>query len=159
MTSEIPFVYYSDNSLSAPLNWIYAAENPSKNMQYLLYDIEARLGEALEQLKPGITIRMPYRAAEFSGSTSQAIVLFYDPPRCVKVMNPGLDRFLPFKPLYIREAAHLSNPDLILAGGSWHLPGNIFGSCPLPTGVTTFEKAELYGWTAIGKPVGMADAA
>ena len=39
-----------------------------------------------------------------SGTTSQAIVLFYDPPRCVKVMEPALDRFLPVKPLYIREA-------------------------------------------------------
>ena len=114
MTSEIPFAYYSDNSLTAPLNWIYAPHSSSHAMPYLLYDIEARLGQGLPEIKTGLPIDQPYRAAAFNGSTSQALVLFYDPPRCLKVMNPALDRYLPVKPLYIREATPLSRLDLIL---------------------------------------------
>jgi hypothetical protein len=146
MTSEIPFTYYSDNSLSAPINWIYAPQNDSREMKYLLYDIEARLGESLPELKPGLPIEMPYRAARFDGSTSDAIVLFYDPPRCLKVMNPAIDRFLPVKPLYIREAAPLSRLELILPGAypPAALPQHLFGAEPPHTWCYFFEKAELF---------------
>jgi hypothetical protein len=146
MTSEIPFTYYSDNSLTAPLNWIYAPENRSREMDFLLLDIEARLGKDLPELIPELPIEMAYRAASFSGSTSQAVVLFYDPPRCVKVMEPTLDRFLPVKPLYIREAAPLSNPDLIISDSESpaKLPSELFGPEPKPNWCYYFEKAELF---------------
>jgi hypothetical protein len=149
MTSEIPFTYYSDNSLTAPLNWIYAPRNRSHEMPYLLYDIEARLGQGLPEIKTGLPIAMPYRAATFNGSTSQAIVLFYDPPRCLKVMNPALDRYLPVKPLYIREAAALSRLDLILPAASPPAvpPEGIFEAEPPHAWCYYFEKAELFAQT------------
>jgi hypothetical protein len=162
MTSEIPFTYYSDNSLTAPLNWIYAPDNKSQQMDYLLYDIEARLGENFSGLEPGMTIDMPYRTAEFQGSTSQAIVLFYDPPRCLKVMNPALDRFLPVKPLYIREATPLSRLDLILPQPASPAapPLNILGQEPAHAWCYYFEKAELYAQTGDWEKVAeMADSA
>lgn len=162
MTSEIPFRYYSDNSLSAPLNWIYAPGNTSRQMETLLFDIEARLGETISALEPEVPIRMPYRAAQFEGSTSQAVVLFYDPPRCLKVMNPEIDRFLPVKPLYIREAAPLSRLDLILPESDPAAlpPAHIFGPEPAHAWCYYFEKAELYAqlneWERV---VEMADRA
>jgi len=162
MTSEIPFTFYSDNSLTAPLNWTYAPQNSSPEMQYLLYDIEARLGTGLPAIEPGLEIDMPYRAAAFKGSTSKAIVLFYDPPRCLKVMNPALDRYLPVKPLYIREATPLSRLDLILpeAQPPAAPPAAIFGPEPAHAWCYYFEKAELYAqtgdWQAV---VQMADQA
>ena len=162
MTSEIPFAYYSDNSLAAPLNWIYAPANSAREMSYLLYDIEARLGQGLPDIKTGLRIDIPYRAAAFHGSTSQAIVLFYDPPRCLKVMNPALDRFLPVKPLYIREATPLSRLDLILPAAMppATLPQGIFGAEPAHAWCYYFEKAELYAQTGEWDKVSdMADQA
>jgi len=146
MTSEIPFQYFSDNSLTAPLNWIYAPANISREMDYLLFDIEARLNKDLPAIQPDLPIHMPYRAARFEGNTSQAIVLFYDPPRCLKVMNPAIDRFLPVKPLYIREAAPLSRLDLIIPNPEMKAapPEHIFGSEPDHQWCYYFEKAELY---------------
>lgn len=146
MTSEIPFQYFSDNSLTAPLNWIYAPANTSREMDYLLFDIEARLNKDLPAIQIELPIHMPYRAAQFEGSTSQAIVLFYDPPRCLKVMNPAIDRFLPVKPLYIREAAPLSRLDLIEPKPETEAvpPEHIFGSEPSHQWCYYFEKAELY---------------
>jgi len=175
MTSEIPFTFYSDNSLTAPLNWIYdrmfilnydqAGGNiQGTDMPYLLYDIEARLGQGLPAIEEDQAIRLSYRTTQFNGSTSKAIVLFYDPPRCVKVMNPELDRFLPVKPLYIREATPLSRLDLILAEPdplSRPFPlAEIFGPEPAHAWCYYFEKAELYGqmgdWTNAAE---MADQA
>jgi hypothetical protein len=151
-TSEIPFIYFSDNSLSAPLNWIYAPDNDSRDMAYLLYDIEARNqinteeGKELIQLLPDEPIRMQYRAASFDGTTSQAVVLFYEPPRCLKVIDPAIDRFLPVKPLYIREATPLSKPELIVPDADPPaIPlERIFGPEPSHGWCYYFEKADLY---------------
>ena len=151
LTSEIPFTYYSDNSLSAPLNWIYAPRSSDQggtaaSMPYLLYDIEARLGTQLPSIEAGLPISMPYRITAFEGSTDQALVLFYDPPRCVKVMDPQIDRYLPVKPLYIREATPLSRPELILPQPAAPAvpPPALFGAEPPHTWCYFFEKAELY---------------
>jgi len=151
-TSEIPFTYYSDNSLTAPLNWIYNPENYSHNMDYLLHDIEARdqidseEGKELIELQPDQSMHVKYRAATFDGSTSQALVLFYDPPRCLKVVDPSIDRYLPVKPLYIREATDLSQPSLIIPKDQNPAipPEHIFGPEPSHGWCYYFEKAEYY---------------
>jgi tetratricopeptide (TPR) repeat protein len=146
MTSELPFLYYSDNSLTAPLNWMYAPENRSTQMPYLLYDVEARLGVELPAIAAGLPIEMRYRATTFSGSTSKAIVLFYDPPRCLKIVDPGVDRFLPVKPLYIREMTPLSQLDRVSDETDRPAapPESLFGAEPAHAWCYYFEKAELY---------------
>lgn len=155
LTSEIPFPHYSDNSLTAPLNWAYAPQLdgvplPSGTpiaMPYLMFDIEARLGtQWLSSLDPGTAIQYPYRITNFNGSTSQAILFFYDPPRCVKVVDPSIDRYLPVKPLYIKEALPLSRLDLILpepANASSRLE-EVFGPEPIHDWCYYFEQADLY---------------
>jgi hypothetical protein len=62
------------------------------------------------------------------------------------VMNPQLDRYLPVKPLYIREATPLSRLDLILplAQPPAAPPQDIFGPEPPHAWCYYFEKAELY---------------
>ncbi|MBN1149192.1 MAG: hypothetical protein JXA78_18170 [Anaerolineales bacterium] len=146
LTAELPFTYYSDNSLTAPLNWIYSPDDSSRQMPYALYDLEARYGALLFSLEPGTPVRMPYRATEFTGSTSQALVLFYNPPRCVKVMHPRSDRNLPYKPDLIPDALGLSNPGLITDSSTpAQPPVAIFGPQPAPDWCYYFEKAELAG--------------
>ncbi len=88
---------------------------------------------------------MDYRVTDFEGSTSDSILVFYKPPRCLKVMHPDEDRDLPYKPLLIPEALHLSNTDLILAGVNPPAspPVSKFGSEPAPDWCYYFEKAEL----------------
>jgi hypothetical protein len=144
LTSELPFTYYSDNSLTAPLNWTYSPDNESRQMPYALYDLEARYGVLLPSLEPDTPVRMPYRATEFDGSTSQALVLFYAPPRCLKVMHPYDDLNLPYKPFLIPDALGLSNPDLIIdTGAPAQPPESIFGSQPSMDWCYYFERAEL----------------
>ena len=150
LTSDLPFTYYSDNSLTAPLNWTYSPDNDSRQMPYALYDLEARYGVLLPSLEPDTPVRMPYRATEFTGSTSQALVLFYAPPRCLKVMHPHDDLNLPYKPYLIPDAMELSNPDLISdSSNSAQPPVSIFGSQSSAQASLDwcyyFERAELAG--------------
>lgn len=145
LTSGLPFKYYSDNSLTAPLNWTYAPNYSSGEMPYMFYDVESRLGVGLSGFEEGLPIDQPYRATSFSGSTSQAFVLFYDPPRCVIVMDPVKDLNVPYKPIFIRDALPLSKPDFIHDDSidPAKPPISIFGEEPEPDWCYYFEKADL----------------
>jgi tetratricopeptide (TPR) repeat protein len=162
VTSELPFRYFSDNSLTAPLNWTYAPENETTKMSYLLYDLEARLGVIGASIEKGTPIVTNYRAASFTGSTDQALVVFYDPPRCVKIIDPAVDRYLPVKPLFIPQAMPLSRLELIQtrAESTATPPEHILGPEPPHKWCYYFEKAELYGQTGEWqKAAEMADRA
>jgi hypothetical protein len=145
LSGDLYLDYYSDNSLTAPLNWTYAPDERSLQMRYLFMDIEARLGNDLASLEPDLPIYSQYRSAYFEGNTSQSLLVFFAPPRCVKVMHPVADLNLPYKPDYIRPALTLSNPDLIITQPSQAAqpPTHIFGEEPAHDWCYYFEKAEL----------------
>ena len=145
LISTDAFRYVTDNSLSAPLNWVYAPEQDSARMPYQFFDLEARLGSDLPALSEGIPIIHDYRATHFEGSTSQAVVIFYDPPRCLKVIDPILDGDLLNKPEDIAEALPLSRPYLIQDGELSSEVERLFGPPPEREWCYYFEKAELAG--------------
>jgi len=145
LASELPFEHFSDNSLTAPLNWIYnpGFSTESGEMDYLMYAFDARLGKGLAEIKPGVAINEPYRIVSFHGSTSQALVLYFTPPGCLKILDPLTDARLPQKPKYIPEAYPLSNLDVISPEQVAGLPSHIFGPQPEPDWCYYYEKADL----------------
>lgn len=145
ITSDMPFNYFSDNSLTAPLNWTYAPEHTGQSMPYLMYAVESRLGQGLASLAPGQTIDQEYRANRFSGSTSQAVVAFYSPPGCVRLIDPLIDANLPQKRKNLSEALPLSRLDLIIPQpeSAARPPERIFGREPEQGWCYYYEKAEL----------------
>jgi hypothetical protein len=145
ITSELPFEFSTDNSLTAPINMMYAPQNTSTAMSFLFVSVEARQDTFLTSLVKGIDINQLYRSFTFSGSTSQAIVLYYAPPGCVKFLDPAVDARLPQKPKYLAEAMRLSNLSLIDPNPSTpvKMDASIFGQEPLPNWCSYFEKADL----------------
>lgn len=145
LTSKLPFQFTTDNSLTAPLNWTYAPENYSRQMPYGFLNIDARLGKTLRNLELNTPIHQPYRATDFYGSTSKAILFYYSPEICLKIIDPEADRFWPYKPGYVPEAIQLSDPSLIIPNpvSPAYPPEQIFGMEPLHDWCYYFEKAEL----------------
>jgi len=145
ITSAMPFRYYSDNSLTAPLNWTYAPDSRAPALPYVLINTDSRLGNTLHGLYPGVPISLSYRANEFHGSTSQAIALFYDPRRCVKVLDPQADLYWPRKDGDVPKLVALSNLNLIQTDveNPAAPPAAIFGPEPDPGWCYFFQKAEL----------------
>jgi hypothetical protein len=145
LTADMPFRYYSDNSLTAPLNLIYAPDNRSLQIPFMLYNIESRLGAGLTDLQENLPINQAYRIATFQGNTSDALVFFFDPPRCLKIIDPDADQLLPNKPLYMDEAADLSNLNRIITNSTNPaIPmSEYFGPEPELSWCAYFEKAEL----------------
>lgn len=109
MTDNWPFERNTDNSLTAPLNWIYASDFNGQDLPYLIVDISTRLGLNLPALEPGLEVKENYRAAEFAGNTSDTILFYYEPPACVRILNPQIDRDVFGYPATLYEALPLSN--------------------------------------------------
>ncbi len=144
LTSNMPFQYYEDDSLSSPLNWTYDPDGHSKTMQYILYDMLVRK-QSLPSLIPGKTVTKDFRATMFQGTTSQALVIYYNPPGCVHVLDPVYDAEQYNLPDRVQMALPLSNPRqwVLDQGSSAAPPIAIFGGEPKYRWCYYYEKAEL----------------
>jgi hypothetical protein len=143
--STIGVDYYSDNSLTAPLNLMYAPDNKSTDLDYLFYYSEVRLGTHLPSLEKNLTIHQPYRSFDFKGSTNQVIAIKYNPPACLQVMDRIYANSISLPNLSEMQVAELKLTDLsLITAEPAHQPlVEIFGSQPQAGWCYYFEKADL----------------
>lgn len=142
MNEELSF--YADNSLSAPLNWIYSPDQDASRIDYVLFYPTNRLNSSLPALQPELPIQYDYIAGQFRGNTSQAVAFYYDPPACLRLLEPAIDaanRFIVAETL-MREASVLSNRNVILPAGNAQMP-EIYGPEPEHGWCYYFQKADL----------------
>ena len=140
VSNDLPVTYFSDNSLSGPLNWIYSREG---EMDHILYFISIRLNRGLPDLEPGLPIDQNYLAKTFHGNTSQLVVFDYSPPGCLRVLDPQVDSANRLLVPLLREAAGLSNTSMIQQENPKALPDSLFAPEPAHTWCYYFEKADL----------------
>lgn len=140
ISNDLPVTYFSDNSLTGPLNWIYSRKG---QMDHILYFISIRLNRGLPDLIPGLPIQQNYLAKTFYGNTSKLVVLDYSPPGCLRVLDPQIDFTNRLLAPLLREAADLSNISLIHEKNAVTLPSSLFGQEPGHGWCYYFEKAEL----------------
>jgi hypothetical protein len=146
LTHDLPFKYYSDYSLSGLLNMQYAPGRRGQSaMPYLLLYIGDRVGGSLPALQPGLAVTKNYRSLDFSGSTDQALVFYYSPPACLRLLDPARAHELPDLPAVYAEALPLSRPDLVQpdAQPAAVPPAQWFPAQAETTWCAAFEQAEL----------------
>lgn len=145
LSNEMPFKYPTDNSLSAPLNWLYANADPAEGMPYILYYPTLRLGSGLPALEPGLPIVQDYLATRFTGSTSQMLTLYFSPPGCLHLLDPELSRENIMVPELLRSAAQLSAVEVVLTerNGRTSDPARLFGKEPQHGWCYYYQKADL----------------
>ena len=153
LSNDIPLRYYSDNSLTAMLNWNYAPDNESLKMPYLLDYISVRLGTGLPALEEGLPVTQDYSILSFTGSTDETIAIFAMPPSCLRLLDRKLDDNYQRLPKLSGRATGISNLDQVLFDKQATPPTNIFGAEPSPDWCYYFEKADLArqqeDWAAI----------
>ena len=144
VANEFPFHYYTDNSLTGPLNWVYAPELNSTQMPYLFVFTKLRTQTGWLNLVPNVPISMVYRTTHFSGNTSDSIALYRADPGCVRIVNiNNYDELLINDDLF-HQAAKLSDLSRIIPKpDSIAKPPDIFGKEPEHTWCFYYEKAEL----------------
>lgn len=140
VSNDLPVTYFSDNSLSGPLNWIYSREG---EMDHILYFISIRLNRGLPDLEPGLPIDQNYLAKTFHGNTSQLIVIDYSPPGCLRVLDPQVDSENRLLVPLLRDAATLSNTSMIQQENAVALPDSLFAPEPAHGWCYYFERADL----------------
>ena len=174
LSSDTPFEYSSDNSLTFPLNWNYAPDNHTTEIEYAYYFVSVRLGNELEALKPGLPIHQNYLAATFDSTSDQVVAVHFAPPGCFRVLHPVYDRNLPLAPatgeiadgwleagvpilpLTAAQAIELSNLRQIVPtpANDVTLP-SVFGREPAHSWCYYFEKADLArqtdNWAQVAK--------
>jgi hypothetical protein len=136
--------FYADNSLSAALNWVYAPDNHSDDIKYLLFFPTNRFKTALPDFETGIPIYYNYLAGEFNGNTSQTLSFYYAPPGCLRLLDPDverLNRLIPENSL-MRYAARLTDPSLILEEPRAVMP-DVYGPEPEHGFCYYYQKADL----------------
>ena len=136
--------YYADNSLGASLNWIFAPDNHTSRVDYVLFFPTNRIGGSLPVLRPDVPIQYDYIAGWFEGNTSNTLAFYYDPPGCLRLLDPEIDtqnRLIPFDGL-MRQAAELSDASKIRSEVVARLPA-IYGPEPLHRWCYYFQRAEL----------------
>ena len=140
LSNDLPVTYFSDNSLSGPLNWIYGRPG---EMDHILYFISIRLNRGLPDLEQGLPIEQNYLARTFHGSTSQLVVIDYSPPGCLRVLDPQIDPANRLLVPLLREGAVLSNTSMIRRENDVTLPDSLFAPEPFHGWCYYFEKADL----------------
>lgn len=144
-TQELPNFYSSDNSLTAALNWLYAPEYTSGDLPLMLFYLEQRLGTSVPDLKSGSPLTGEYGVHDFHGLAQDALVIYYKPPACLRVLHLVYDAGFPQLPNLLERALPLANPGRILpaGGGLPGAPPGLSGSQPGAGWCYYFQKADL----------------
>ncbi|CAG1007928.1 hypothetical protein ANAEL_03601 [Anaerolineales bacterium] len=133
--------YYADNSLSPVVNWIYSPDNHTDVWDYVLFYPTNRDELPLTADTP---VDYDFLAGEFHGNTSQTVVFYYAPPRCLRLLDPEIDadnRLIPEDSL-LREATPLSSTAPILSELIARMP-EIYYPEPGHGWCYYFQKADL----------------
>ncbi|MCC6500750.1 MAG: hypothetical protein IT313_10830 [Anaerolineales bacterium] len=137
--------YYADNSLSPVVNWVYAPDLQREHIPYvLLYPTTRLRSDALPKLEPDLPIYTNYLAGTFNGNTSQALVIYFSPPGCLRILDPEVDRVnrsIPEQSL-MRFAARLTNYETISNEPSAQMP-EPYDPEPAHGWCYYFQKADL----------------
>jgi hypothetical protein len=144
LLNEGAFFAYADNSLAAALNWIYAPDLKGEAIPYILFYPTNRIGNSLPALAPGQSVRYSFLAGTFQGSTSQVVAFYFQPPACLRFLDPEIEhenRMIPIESL-MREALLLSDARWIGTQEAARLPA-IYGPEPSHGWCYYFQKADL----------------
>lgn len=139
LSNDFPVTYYSDNSLTGPLNWIYS---PPGEMNVMLYFASIRVGKTLPSIEPGQAHELYYIGPTFYGSTDNILVINFEPPGCFRVIDTEVEADNRLLPPAVRDAVWASNQDVILFEKQNQLPAGLYRAADSDW-CSYFAQAEL----------------
>lgn len=133
-----------DYALSAALNFVYAPQHRSAQLDYWFVNLSQQSGVKVPRLVDGVRLEGGLRSISFSGSTSDSLVVWFSPPSCLRVLDPSREE-LPQLPPLARAALPISHVDRIVASPKFPArpPAEIFGREPDRDWCYYFQKADL----------------
>jgi hypothetical protein len=123
LANDFPVTYYSDNSLTGPLNWIYS---PPGEMNLMLYFASIRVGKTLPSVEPGQAHELYYIGPYVLWKYNQYFGGEFPPPGCFRVIDPEVEANNRLLPPAVRDVARYSNQSVILFEEQNQLPGPLY---------------------------------
>ena len=117
LSNQIAETHSSDNSLTAALNWFYFDRLNGNDLPLLMFYFKTRAADYFPTMARGIAVERRYGRFLFKGSTNQVLVLYFDPPACLRLLDPAHDGLNPTLSREMRELAWLSDLELIQERG------------------------------------------
>ncbi|MCX6055870.1 MAG: hypothetical protein NTZ74_13345 [Chloroflexi bacterium] len=143
-SQELPLKYFSDMSLTAPINMIYDQKKTLDQIPYVYYYPTIRMKkDGGLTITPNQPIVHDLLIGDFIGNTSQSLVLYYEPPACLRILDPEIESNNWMVPLYLRETSQLSNLNLIQMEPGLLRNYSLFGEEEKGSWCYYFEKADL----------------
>ena len=87
ITSDVGLDYYSDNSLTSPINLLFSDLDTSGQLEYFVYFSNARSEDWFANKDTNSDYFKRYRSFYFDGNTSNAVALQFNPPECLKLLD------------------------------------------------------------------------
>jgi hypothetical protein len=140
LANDFPVTYFSDNSLTGALNWIYS---PPGVMNVMLYYASIRVGRTLPSVEPGQPHQLYYVGPTFYGNTDNILVVYFQPPGCFRVIDPEVEANNRLLPPDVRDVARYSNQGVIQFGEQKQLPPSLYRGEPSRDWCHYFGQAEL----------------
>jgi len=152
------FHYENSDELSSGINIALSDKDSYSSIPYFLFYLPERITTSiLPEIREDLPLSGKRYYSAFKGNTSQALIIDFDPPSCLKILDPVLDQNNPELEVLTKQALFLSRPDLISRSVS--LKPNlkaieIIGFEPSKTWCYYYEKAELAAqfreWKIVG---------
>jgi hypothetical protein len=146
-TNEFPLTYYSDNSLTAPLNWTYAPDIQGTQIPYLVSYLEVRKNSVFSNFLSNQPAHYPLRKLDFYGNTSDTVVVYKPDIGCLTVLDEKYNNLISYPgiPNQFAQAIPLSNPGRIITDSKREVKPipQYFKERSKDTWCYYYEKAEL----------------
>ncbi len=143
----LDFHYENSDQLSSGINFALSEKDYYQSIPYFLFFLPERYQTSvLPEIREDIPLSGKRYYSLFKGNTSQAILIDYQPPACLKILDPELDVYNPDLNPLIKDALFLSKPSLI--EGTKRSPLDAFsqrviGKSPEESWCYFFEKADV----------------
>jgi hypothetical protein len=146
IANPLPTHMEGENSISAGINMIYAQHTEEKMIDYYLYFLQQRMENELGELVKNKPLSLGHQIGEFSGDRLRLLAFTYQPPACLRILDPALEEGNPDIPGFVTSASRQSDLSVISDEGNSQARKNIerlFRGEPQHTWCYSFEKADL----------------
>ncbi|QYK51166.1 MAG: hypothetical protein KF701_01420 [Anaerolineales bacterium] len=103
----------TDYSLTATLNWIYTPTHESQRLNHAFFFANLRSTRDLAELSSSGRIQRTYDFVDYEGTAKDVLVLIYEPPGCLRILDPQIDARFPLLSKEVVGLIELSNLGMI----------------------------------------------
>lgn len=140
-----PLKFETDNSLTGMVNLALAPELTSELLEVSVGFYSTRFKDGIERLESSKPFYQGFRSAMFGAESKDVVVYYYNPPGCLRILDPNQHAVLPIFPEEYYDLISLSHPGKINSGerDAAFIQTAVFKSIPEDSWCRNFQKADL----------------